>query len=195
MSRRYGRKQKRAHRAQIADQQVRLMRQESRHLDYVHATEVIRRKFNYLVEAVQLRDEEMRSILGRYTALAVIPGIVPLGRNERLDRLPIHQPLSLSVLSQDMSAESMTYHVAEMLHLVAGLDESDLERLRKFIFLKVEREGYREAEVRHSISREYWEQMKWTGQNGRHALQRLVHHVLPELTAMLTREPAKRKTA
>jgi hypothetical protein len=195
MSKRFGRKQKRALREKVAQQQSDLMRQEARHLDYVQATSVIREKFNFLVEAVRLRDDELRDILGLHTALAVVPSVRRLSPNERFDRIPIYPPVSLSVLSADMTAESMTYHIAEMFHLVAGLDDENLARLRSFIFLKVEREGYSEAEVRHAVSRDYWDYMKWKGQDGRHALQRLVHHVLPQLTAMVTKLPKEKKRA
>jgi hypothetical protein len=140
-------------------------------------------------------DEEMRALLGEHTALAIKPGNIKL-RSGEPNRISIIPPMP-SVFSMDASAipESIEYHVATIFHLVAGLDEPDLARLRHLLFMRIERDGYRETEVCYGISEQHWHFLKERGEHGKQVLRRIVEQVIPDMTRILTKPPERKKHA
>lgn len=193
MSRRYGRKQKRAARERILDLSCIVRNLQSR-LDNERVAHCkARGQVSMLLETMELWDSEIRGLLGPYTSLAFNDRTFRVDHPDQIRQCPIMPTLRLTGLgpADDLAmADSISYHVETLLGFVAGLDENDLNRLRRLITLRIMVGDERRGSAYYAMSESAWNDLKRAGPD---AMRRMVQRVAADMMRVIAR-PAARPT-
>lgn len=192
MSRRYGRKQRRAARYRIEV----LETAHSWACDAVnserHRRTAIEQKNEFLLDRIRLWDTEIRSLLGPYTSFSIEEPTYRVDHPDQIRQMPIFPPLRAVGSSEYSMEETVSYNIETMLGFMCGLDEEYLVRLRRLLTVRVMvgREPRRE-DAYYAISEEMWHQMKRDGPNSP-GLERFIHRIAGDFVRLLVAPPKKK---
>lgn len=192
MSRRYGRKQRRAAREQIAERDQTIWDCRQALLREGIRSSGLARTAERLRESIQLWDSEIRSLLGPYTSFAIDEPTYRVDHPDQIRQMPVIPPLRLNLSGVYSMEESISYHIETMLGFMCGLDERDLERLRRLLTVRVAvGRDYLQGEAYYAVSEEMWHQMKRDGPNNP-GLERFIHRIAGDLVRLLVAPPKKK---
>lgn len=194
MSRRYGRKQRRAAREKISylDEQMWHARQAALR-EGIRSGEYDR-KVKFLLDRIRLWDDEIRSLLGPYTSFAIDDTTYRVDRPDQIRQMPVMPP-PLSVLPLGPARiveDSIAYHIETMLGFMCGLEEQDLTRLRRLLTVRVMvGADYPQGQAYYAFSEQTWRELKRVGPNDP-GIQRLIHRIAGDLVRLLVAPPKKK---
>lgn len=195
MSRRYGRKQRRAAREMILDLACSNNMLQGRANDWMAERNKERAKAEFLLDRIRLWDSEIRSLLGPYTSFAIDEPTYRVDHPDQIRQMRVMPPLSLSLGVSDYSmSDTLSYHIEieTMLGFMCGLDEEYLARLRRLLTVRVMvgREPHGEAAY-FAVSEEMWHQMKRDGPDSP-GLERFIHRIAGDLVRLVLAPPKKK---
>lgn len=196
MSRRYGRKQRRAAREQIAAQAAQIDKFPMLEFLYQKKVRAAEAKIEFLLDRIHLWDSEIRSLLGPYTSFAIDEPTYRVDHPDQIRQMPVMQPLSVLPLGPaEIVEQSYAYHIQTMLRFMVDLDERDLERLRRLLTVRVViGMDYPQGQAYYAISEETWRAMKRAGPNDP-GLERHIHRIAGDLVRLLVAPPKKPASA
>lgn len=205
MSKRYGRRQKRAHRAAIVDMMSTMRLLHDSIFEQRMANELLRRRNEVLGESIAFMaqrfdfwDSEISALLGRYSSARITPATFRVSKDEVLRKLHVDSgPISLGALSSaDFSAAaSVAYYVQDMLNFVTQLSEPDLMSLRHYLTVRVKRaDAPPDAYAAYAFSEAHWRDLKVEAKCKPEAFQRHIYRIAEEFMDVLTR-PKKKEQA
>lgn len=194
MSRRYGRKQRRAARDRIEVLEaahdmacnVAAAAQQRSHRSE-HKTEL-------LLEGIRLWDSEIRSLLGPYTSFAIEEPTFRVDTPDQIRQMPVMPPRPICFLGVDsqIGIDSIYYHIETMLGFMCGLDEDILQSLRRFLTVRIKvGDDYPLGQEYYAVSEQTWHQMKRDGPNNA-GLERFIHRIAGDLVRLLVTPPKKK---
>lgn len=194
MSRRYGRKQRRAARETIAAQGAQIAKFPMLELMYQKKLRGAEGKVEFLIDRISLWDSEIRALLGPYTSFAIDDTTYRVDHPDHIRQMPVIPPLpSLGAMSASAMPETLTYYVETMLGFMCGLDERDLERLRRLLTVRVMvGDDYPRGQAYYAISEQTWNELKRAGPDGL-GIARLIHRIAGDLVRLLAAPPKKSK--
>lgn len=193
MSRRYGRKQRRAAREMITTQAAEIAKFPMLELMYQKKLRRTEGQLEFLLDRIRLWDSEIRSLLGPYTSFAIDEPTFRVDHPGQIRQMLVIPPLSVLPLSPArIVEESISYHIETMLGFMYALDEEYLARLRRYLTLRVMvgREPRGEAAY-FAISEETWRAMKRDGPDNP-GLQRFINRIAGDLVRLLMAPPKKK---
>lgn len=194
MSRRYGRNQRRQHREMIADGIWALRRMTILYNEQKALHDHTKAQLLTLQSRVALWDDEVRHILGRHTALSINPAKESFQSPPQ--RLPVKgRPLSSMLLSADITTDSLSYSIENMLYTLVRFDEDRQRDLRRLLRVQISGpEGYdRKASAGYAISEYMWEELMRDRRAGDDTgLKRFTAHVCEALSTHLVEGYKKR---
>lgn len=188
MSRRYGRKQRRAAQEAIAERDETLWHARQALLREGIRTGEIEREAMALKESIALWDDEIRGLLGPYTSFAITDTTYRIDSPDRIRQMPVMPPISMSAfLSPSFMPESLTYHVETMLSFIAGLEDGDRATLQKLMTLRVQI-GSDSSDNRAywALSDKTWHDLKNAGPQ---AWSRMTRRIAADLVRLLAQPP------
>lgn len=189
MSRRYGRKQRRAAREMIDG----LVKDNtSLHLHFVEEARGRRRaatQHENLVGVIKAWDADIRALLGPYTSFAVNDITFRVDHVDQIREVPIYPQLG-PIGPAGITADSLTYHVQRIYSLIAELSEGDRVSLQQFLMFSI-REGSDTVDSAYiGMSQAYWNDLVRDRSPGR--LDRIARRMTEDLIRLLT-VPKKKK--
>lgn len=198
MSRRYGRKQRRAALDRIAVLERDLSGVADSLIRTVKAADKregeLMDKVEFLLDRIRLWDSEIRSLLGPYTSFAINEPTFRVDSPDQIRQMAVMPPMPIGFLSIDSPAqmESIAYYIETMLGFMCGLDEDILTRLRRCLTVRVMvgRDPHGETAY-FVVSNEVWHQMKRDGPNNP-GLERFIHRIAGDLVRLLVAPPKKK---
>lgn len=194
MSRRYGRKQRRAARDRI---EVLELAHDMACTAAAVAQERSRaseRKTEFLLDRIRLWDGEIRSLLGPYTSFAIDEPTYRVDHPDRIRQMPVMPPMPIGFLGVDspVGMDSIASYVETMLGFMARLDEEYLDQLRRRLTLRVMIGRDPHGEVAYfAISESLWRDIKRDGPNSP-GLERFIHRIAGDLVRLLVAPPKKK---
>lgn len=194
MSRRYGRKQRRAARETIATQGLQLAQFRGLELLYQKKLRATEAKTEFLLDSIRLWDGEIRSLLGGYTSFAINEPTFRVDHPDQIRQMPVIPPMPIGFLGVDTPSgrDSISYHVETLLGFMCGFDENDLARLRRLLTVRVMiGSDYPQGQAYYAISEETWRAMKREGPNNP-GLERFIHRIAGDLVRLLVAPPKKK---
>lgn len=198
MSRRYGRKQRRAAREMILDLACTNRMLRDRVNDQMAERNAARAKVEFLLDRIRLWDNEIRALLGPYTSFAIDDTTFRVDHPDQIRQMQVAviPPLPpLGVMSASAMPETLTYYVETMLGFMCGLDERNLERLRRLLTVRVMVGGdYPRAQAYYAVSEQTWNELKRAGPDGP-GVARLIDRVASDLVRLLAAPPKKPERA
>lgn len=191
MSRRFGRNQRRAARAQIEALTDSLESTRSGLLSHRIALRTLQDRNDALTHSIQYWDAEIRCLLGPYTSFAIEDQTYRVDHPDQIRQLPIMPPTTIPLGPTALMPEQVSYYVETMLSFIAGLEEEDLTRLRRLITLRVQVGRDRsQGQAYCALSEQTWHQMKREGPNSP-GLQRFIHRIAGDLVRLLASPPKR----
>lgn len=194
MSRRYGRKQRRAAREAIAERDKSLWHARQALLGEGNRSGELERRVEFLLESIRLWDGEIRSLLGPYTSFSIEEPTYRVDHPDQIRQMPVIRPISVLPLGPAEIVElSVAYHIETMLGFMCGLDEEYLARLRRLLTVRIMIGGdYPQGQAYCAISEETWRAMKRVGPNDP-GLARFIHRIAGDLVRLMLAPPKKRE--
>lgn len=188
MSRRYGRRQRRAAREQIEaltrDAFQLFTKSEQQQRDIVAQ----RALYYVLMQRIEDWDSEIRSMLGPYTSFAIDDTTFRVDSLDSIRQMAVMPPLSLSLLSPDSVPDQVSYHVYRVLNIVASLEERDLMTIRQYLRLRIACGTDQEGEVYLGMSEPHWRHLQHHPEARPRIVRDIAEHLLHKLA-----EPPKPK--
>lgn len=191
MSRRFGRKQKRAMRAEIEGLSYGLNLSEERRASLAKDLRRTTNLYAELVSRIEDWDADIRSMLGPFTSFAVNDQTFRVDHPDQIRQMPILPPVPIfSSHPSDMIGETVTYYVERILGLLTDLREDDLMTLRRYLRLRIECGSDRESSSYFAMSESYWENLMRNPEAMRRTIPMIVEQLLRQLA-----QPPKRNAA
>jgi DNA primase catalytic subunit len=182
MSKRYGRKQKRAHRETIADLAwgMRTAQHQLAESRVLHKR--THQALDDLREVIQFWDGEIRSLLGPYTSFSISDVTFRVSHPDSIRQMPIIMPVQLGALSEFDMVGEMKNHVQNLLHVVCSLTEEDHVRLSRFISIRLKWGDQNREQSAFALSEAMWQHMRADGGAG---VARLAQRIMPDLIRLI----------
>lgn len=193
MSRRYGRKQRRAAQEMILDLACTNRMLRGRVNNQMAERNAARAEVEFLRDRIRLWDTEIRSLLGPYTSFSIEEPTYRVDHPDQIRQMPVLAPLSVRPFGpSEIVEQSIAYHIQTMLGFMYRLDEEYLTRLRRLITLRVVvgREPRGETGY-YAVSEDMWYQMKRDGPNSP-GLERFIHRIAGDLVRLLVAPPKEK---
>lgn len=194
MSRRYGRKQRRAAQEMILDLACSNRMLQGRANDWMAERNKERTKAEFLLDRIRLWDSEIRSLLGPYTSFAINEPTFRVDRSDQIRQMPVMPPSPIGVLSIDsqIGMDSISYHLETMLGFMCGLDEDDLARLRRHLTVRVMVGSDPHGDAAYfAMSEHQWRHFKRGGPSDP-GLERFIHRIAGDLVRLVLAPPPKK---
>lgn len=193
MSKRFGRKQRRAARETIAGQEAALFSARQALLQEGMRADKFEQSRGFLLDRIKLWDDEIRSLLGPYTSFAINEPTYRVDHPDQIRQMPVMPPLSAMGVGAYSMEETVSYNIETMLGFMYRLDERTQERLRRLLTVRVvvgsERYG---NEAYWAVTEHQWREMKAAGPDSP-GLKRFIHRIADDLVRLLVAPPKKKQ--
>lgn len=190
MSRRYGRKQRRAAREMLLDQACVIRNMQSRLTDERVANRGLRNKVGFLQQLIKHWDSEIRGLLGPYTSFAIEDATYRVDSPDEIRRMPVMPRLSsmdfIVSVNTPLQMEQMTYYVETMLSFIAGLEEQDQVQLRRLLTMRICIGRDQQQSAYYAFSESMWRDLKKAGPE---AWERIMARVAHDLVRLIASPP------
>jgi hypothetical protein len=197
MANRYGRRQRRKHRAAIEFAEHELTKLTLHALNMGRQLDAKTTRLERLEQAMQRWDREVTYLLGPFTALRFKTPEVP-HKGPPPGRMRVHQPLSAGPMEFSAEkTESLEYRVEMMMQLLYSLDEDPtMGEIRRLLRVR----GYRldwDAPIGdaayYSFSEAFWNEITSPRAREAGATDRFVHDIAVRVMELLSNSAQKRQ--
>jgi len=138
MGKRYGRNQKRKHREAISLLIEACLRREAETLEANSISHRTRAAYIGLELRVKDWDDQIRWLLGTYSAFLFQPGIMVTGNPNSIDLIPIMKAISaMAPYPSDMAMTSTEQAFARITRFTIAISDDDIMTLKRLIRLKI----------------------------------------------------------
>lgn len=195
MSRRYGRKQRRAAREQITEMAGMLSSTSGTLTRERIANSILRDRLSEITMVIEHWDREIRYLLGPYSSFAIDNTTFRVDNPDQIRQMSILPPPAVWFDPGIMTSDSLRYYVETMLRFVSDLDESDRMTLRRYLFMRLKiGTDHTDYTTGYAMSESYWNAIR---QAPPEELWRLAKRITHEMVTHLAKSQPqqKRRTA